>query len=282
MRLVIAACGLLPLLAVAQPSAPPGEWLQLFNGKNLDGWTPKIRGYPAGENFGDTFRVQDGLLTVAYDAYDKFDSRFGHLFYKQPFSHYLLRVEYRFIGNQAVEGPSWATRNSGAMLHSQAPETMGLMQDFPISIEMQFLGGLGDGKERATASVCTPGTNVVYQDKFTNAHCIHSSSPTFDGDQWVTVEALVLGGTRIVHYVNGRPVMEYQGTTTGGGNVSGHDPALLLSGAPLREGYISLQSESHPVQFRKVELLNLKGCMDPRSPEFRGYFVEPDPAACNR
>ena len=282
MRLAAAACALIPLLASAQPIAPPAEWIQLFNGKDLDGWIPKIRGYPVGENFGNTFRVQDGLLAVSYDAYGKFDSRFGHLFYRQPFSHYLLRVEYRFIGEQAAEGPGWATHNSGAMLHAQAPATMGLTQDFPISIEVQFLGGLGDGRARTTANLCTPGTNVVYKEKFTSAHCMNSTSPTFDGDQWVTVEALVLGGTRMVHYVNGAAVIEYQGMTTGGGSVSGHDPALLVTGSPLREGYISLQSESHPVQFRKVELLNLKGCMDPRSPKFRDYFVEPDLAACKQ
>jgi hypothetical protein len=32
----------------------------------------------------------------------------------------------------------------------------------------------------------------------------------------------------------------------------------MAQGTPLREGYIALQSESHPVEFRKVELLNLE------------------------
>lgn len=263
------------------PSAPREDWLALFNGKDLTGWTAKIRGYPPGENFGNTFRVVDGLLTVAYDAYDKFDSRFGHLFYERPFSHYWLRVEYRFVGEQANEGPSWATRNSGVMLHSPPPETMPEMQDFPISIEVQFLGGLNDGNERSTANLCTPGTNVVYNGEFTTAHCIRSTSPTFHGDQWVTVDILVLGSERIVHYVNGQQVHEYTSTTMGGGNVSGHRRELLVDGQPLGEGYISLQSESHPVQFRRVELLNLKGCMDRASPKYRDYFVASDPAACN-
>jgi hypothetical protein len=263
------------------PDAPSSDWKALFNGKDLDGWTAKIRGYAPGENFGNTFRVEDGLLTVSYDAYDTFDSRFGHLFYERPYSHYRLRVEYRFVGEQANEGQSWATRNSGVMLHSPPPETMPEAQDFPISIEVQFLGGLSDGNERSTANLCTPGTNVVYNGQFTTAHCIGSTSPTFHGDQWVMADVLVLGSERIVHYINGEQVHEYEDTTMGGGNVAGHRRELLVEGKPLGEGYISLQSESHPVQFRRVELLNLKGCMDESSPAYRDYFVEADPAACN-
>src|SRR5690606_3908267 len=152
---------------------------------------------------------------------------------------------------------------------------------FPISIEVQFLGGLSDGNERSTANLCTPGTNVVYKGEFTTAHCIPSTSPTFDGDQRVTVDVLVLGSERIAHYVNGPQVPEYTNTAMGGGNVSGHRREILVDGQPLGEGYISLQSESHPVQFRRVELLNLKGCTDTASPKYRDYFVVPDPAACD-
>ena len=278
---VAAAAALAWSCSVAQESPGDDDWIALFNGRDLTGWTAKIRHYPAGVNFGGTFRVEDGLLTVAYDAYSAFDSRFGHLFYETPYSHYRLRVEYRFVGEQAPEGPDWARRNSGVMLHSQAPESMPDAQDFPISVEVQFLGGLGDGNARSTANLCTPGTNVVYRGEFTTAHCMNSSSETFDGDQWVLAEVLVLGSERIVHSVNGEPVIEYGGVTLGGGSVSGHRPELLREGEPLGEGYISLQSESHPIQFRRVELLDLEGCMDERSPSYRPWFVEPDPAACN-
>lgn len=283
----VAAC-VLAVLALAGPlsaraqSADGGEgWEPLFNGRDLEGWVPKIRGYAVGENFGETFRVENGLLTVAYDAYDSFGARFGHLFSERAFSHYRLRLEYRFIGAQAPEGPDWARRNSGVMLHSQPPGTMGEDQDFPISIEVQFLGGLSDGNPRSTGNLCTPGTNVVYQGEFTAAHCINSSSPTFEGEQWVRAEVLVLGDERIVHYIDGEPVIEYEETTTGGGSVSGHDPSLMPEGEPLGSGHISLQSESHPVQFRRIELLDLKGCMDPGSSSYRAWYVEPDPAACD-
>ena len=264
--------------SVADPNAE--DWIELFNGEDLTGWTAKIRGYPAGENFANTFRVEDGSITVDYDGYDDFDDRFGHLFYRQPFSHYRLRVDYRFVGAQADGGESWATRNSGVMIHAQDPATMPPEQDFPISLEAQFLGGLGDGKSRPTANLCTPGTHVEYAGEFTSTHCIESTSATFDGDQWVTIEVLVLGGERIVHYVNGTAVIEYGNPTLGGGVVSGHRPDMKPEGKPLASGFIALQSESHPIQVRRVSFLNLKGCTNPEAKNFRAYFVEPDPDSC--
>jgi len=261
-------------------SSDDEEWVSLFNGRDLDDWIIKIRHHPVGENTNDTFRVQDGLMTVGYDEYGDFDEQFGHIFYREPFSHYRIRVEYRFIGEQAPNAPEWARRNSGVMLHSPAPDTMPEDQDFPISVEVQFLGGLSDGNPRPTANMCSPGTHIVYDGRFTTTHCINSTSPTLDGDQWVTVEVLVLGNERIVHYVNGEQVMEYGGTTYGGGVVSGHRPEMKPDGDPLDHGYISLQSEGHPIQFRRVELLNLEGCMKPGDPNFRSYYVEADPAGC--
>lgn len=257
-----------------------GDWIDLFNGRDLDDWTVKIRNYEPGVNFADTFRVEGGLLTVSYDGYDDFDNRFGHIFYKDPFSHYRLRLEYRFVGEQAAGGQGWAMRNSGVMLHSQAPDTMSAEQDFPISLEAQFLGGLGDGNPRPTLNLCTPGTHVYLGGEFTQQHCVPSSSATFDGDQWVEVEVLVLGGDRIVHYLDGEPVIEYTDFSYGGGVVSGYRPEAKPDGEPLSGGYIALQSESHPIQFRNIRLLNLKGCMDSEDKNFRDYFVASDPNGC--
>ena len=277
--LATAFLALLSVSAQAQPDAE--DWISLFNGKDLDDWVVKIRGHEPGVNFGNTFRVEDGLMTTGYEAYgDDYADRFGHIFYKQPYSHYRVRIEYRFVGEQAAGAPDWATRNSGVMVHSQDPYSMPAGQDFPISLEVQFLGGLGDGKERPTANMCSPGTHIEYAGEFTATHCINSSAPTFHGDEWVTVEALVLGSERIVHYVNGEAVMEYGSLTFGGGVVSGHRPEMKPDGQPISSGYIALQSESHPIQVRKVELLNLKGCMDPKATNFKSYFVEPDPDTC--
>ena len=256
-----------------------GDWMQLFNGKDLTGWTPKITGYPLGENFGNTFRVENGVMKVAYDKYDKFDSRFGHLFYKDKFSYYVIAVEYRFVGDQATGGAGWATRNSGIMIHGQPPQTMGLDQDFPISIEVQLLGGLGKG-ERTTANLCTPGTNVVMEGKLFTPHCLTSKSKTYDGDQWVRVEVMVLGSGVVRHIVEGKTVLSYEMPQVGGGNVSKHLTTAKIDGKLLEEGSISLQSESHPVEFRKVELLNLVGCMDSKAKNYKKYFVKADNNNC--
>ena len=176
-----------PVHGLCPGAGGSGKWTALFNGRDLDGWTPKIRGYELGDNFGNTFRVEDGVLKVVYDQYEKFDDRFGHLFYKQPFSHYRLRVEYRFVGEQVPGGAGWALRNSGIMIHGQSPESMAKDQSFPVSIEVQLLGGTGRGV-RPTANLCTPGTHVVMDGKLWTPHCTNSSSKTYHGDQWVTVE----------------------------------------------------------------------------------------------
>lgn len=260
-------------------SAPAADWRQLFDGKSLDGWTPKIRGYELGENFGNTFRVSDGNLQVGYEAYDAFNERFGHVFYKDKFSYYVIAVEYRFRGAQAKAGPGWATKNSGIMIHCQDPKTMLKDQDFPISIEVQLLGGLGKGP-RPTANLCTPGTNVVMNGQLHTTHCTNAKAPTFDGEEWVRVEVEVQGDGIIRHYVNGEKVLEYEKAQVGGGTVSGHDPAAKPDGKLLTEGWISLQSESHPIEFRKVELLQLAGCKDEKSKLSRSYYVKADNAAC--
>src|SRR4029079_8757388 len=234
----------------------PGVWVSLFNGKDLSGWTPKIKGYELGNNFGETFHVEDGVMKVSYDQYKQFDRKFGHIFYKDKFSHYRLRVEYRFTGDQCSGGEGWATRNSGVMLHCQPPETMAKDQDFPVSIEVQFLGGLGKGA-RTTGNLCTPGTHVVMNDKLIKQHCTNSKSKTYDGDQWVTAEVEVRGDKTIKHFINGEAVLSYEQPQYDVGDATARP--LIKDGQKLiHEGYISLQSESHPIEFRKVEIMVLK------------------------
>jgi hypothetical protein len=266
--------------ALAQAAAPDRrDWIPLFNGRNLDGWDVKITGRDLNDNFGNTFRVEDGLLKVRYDGYDAFDGRFGHIFYRTAFSHYIVAVEYRFVGDQASGGPGWALRNSGIMVHSQSARSMGKDQDFPISIEVQLLGGAGSG-ERTTANLCTPGTHVVMDGKLFTPHCVNSRSKTYHGEQWVRVEVTVLGDSLVRHVVNGDTVMEYSKPQVGGGAVGHFDPAVKQDGTPLTEGYIALQSESHPIDFRKVEILNLAGCTDPKASNYRSYYVRSDPSSC--
>jgi hypothetical protein len=259
------------------------EWIQLFNGRDLAGWTPKFARHDLGVNLHDTFRVEDGMLKVRYDKWPSFTDEFGHIFYREPFSYYVLAAEYRFAGEQvrtARTDLGWALRNNGLMIHSPDPKTMLKDQDFPISIEVQLLGGLGDGKPRSTANLCTPGTHVVMDGKLRTAHCTNSKSKTYDGEQWVRVEVLAHGDELIRHMVEGEPVMEYTKPQIGGGAASPTDPAVKVDGTPLTGGFISLQAETAPIDFRKVELLNLEGCTDPKASNHKTYFVKSNPAAC--
>ncbi|QDT32662.1 3-keto-disaccharide hydrolase [Thalassoglobus polymorphus] len=237
-------------------SAEEGKWVSLFNGKNLDGWTPKIKGFEYGENYANTFRVEDGLMTVSYDGYDKFDRKFGHLFYKDSFSNYRFRVEYRFIGEQCPGGEGWALRNSGVMVHGEDPKGMAKDQDFPTSIEVQLLGGNGT-TPRTTSNLCTPGTNVVMNDKLVTRHCISSTSKTYHGDQWVTAEIEVRGNKIIKHILDGEVVLEYEKPQLDDRDEFAQKLIKQQGGKMLSGGTISLQSESHPIQFRKVEIMVL-------------------------
>ena len=252
--LIAVPCLFFLFLPLAEAKQTAGPWIQLFNGKNLAGWTIKIKGFEVGDNHNETFRVEDGVIKAVYDQYEgRFRGRFGHLFYNKPFSSYDLRVEYRFVGKQALGAPAWAIRNSGIMIHGQSPQSMALKQDFPASIEVQLLGGDGVHK-RSTANLCTPGTNVVINGKLHTQHCTNSTSKTYPGQQWVTVEVEVRGNRVIRHKIDGQTVLEY--TQPQLDETDKTAQALLDAGAEkmLSGGTISLQSEGHPVEFRKIEL----------------------------
>ena len=255
------------------------EWTQLFNGKDLEGWDIKIKGYDLNDNYNNTFRAEEGVLKTSYDQYRDFDRQFGHIFHRQKFSYYLLAAEYRFVGDQVPNGPGWAFRNNGLMLHSQSAQSMAKNQDFPISIEVQLLGGNGSDK-RTTANLCTPGTNVVLDGKLFEPHCINSTSKTYHGDQWVRVEVLVLGDSIIKHIVEGDTVLSYGKPQIGGGAVSDYNPGTKLDGKLLSEGYIALQAESHPTEFRKVEVLPLIGCTDPKASNYKTYYLKSNNSKC--
>ena len=240
---------------VAKPATPEKEgWRPLFNGRNLDGWIYKERGSELGVDPASTVKVEDGVIRMDYSGWDSFEGRFGHLFHEVPFDRYRVRVVYRFLGDQVKGGPGWAYRNSGIMLHCQDPKSMRTDQDFPVSVEVQLLGGSGSGK-RSTANLCTPGTNVEMKQEVVTRHCTNSRSETFHGDQWVTAEVEVLGNESITHYVNGVEVMKYQRPQLDPNDPDAQTLMRIRNGdVMLDRGWISLQGESHPVEFKSVEI----------------------------
>ncbi len=257
------------------------DWIQLFNGKDINDWVVKIHHHETGDNFGNTFRVEDSILKIRYDRYDQFNERFGHLYYKTPFSYYHLKLEYRFADEWRKDAPEYTILNSGIMFHSQDPRNILKEQDWPISVEMQLLAGLEDGKPRPTGNMCSPGTHVVYEGKLDTRHCIESSSKTFTPNQWVSAELIALGDSLIIHIINGDTVLKYSQPQIGGPIVNRFDTAQKMDGKILKEGFIALQSEGQPIDFRNIKLLNLEGCMDLNSKNYKPHFIKQLESSCN-
>ncbi len=233
------------------------EWQSLFNDKNLNDWIVKIHHHEVGDNYANTFRVDDGAIQVNYDEYEEFGERYGHLFYKEPFSSYHLKFEYRFTDQWMEDAPGYTYRNSGVMFHSQDPNSILTEQDWPISVEYQMLADAEDGEPRPTGNMCSPGTEVFYEGKMDPRHCISSSSETYQWDEWVKAELIVYSDSLVIHKVNGNKVLEYTKPQIGGGVADGYDPAIKKDGKLLTEGYIGLQAEGQGVEFREIRIKNL-------------------------
>jgi hypothetical protein len=265
-----AAAALLPLIALmagcapkphVQLPAPEGGWVRAFNGTDLDGWSVKIAGHDLGDNYRNTFRVHDGVLAVSYDQYDSFGGRFGSLFYGRKMSHYWLRAEYRFVGRQAPGAPSWAWQNSGIQLHSQSPSTMTKAQQFPVSVEFDIVGRRMFGRY-PTGDVCRNGSRMIIDGQELQKKCSRLSDVAIPGDQWVSVLAEVNGAAQVRQAVDGSVVVDYSDL-----RLDDHDPdarRLLAAGAPgaLDSGYVSIQGNGHPIEFRRIDILPL----DPPAP----------------
>ena len=242
--------------AVVEPAAAAEQWHELFNGKDLSGWTIKIATRPLNENYAETFRVQDGVLKVSYDGYRKFDRRFGHLYTNQPYSNYILRLEYRITGEASADAPPWAKLNSGVMIHSQSPLSMRLEQQFPVSMEFQFLAA-GASAGTQTGNAVTPGTNLELNGKVLTDHVIDSKSKLFPLDEWVTAEIEVHGNKEVIQRINGAEVLRYQRPQLDPRDADAQ--RLLAAGAPLQLsfGHIALQAEGQPIWFRNIRIRQL-------------------------
>ena len=266
------------------------DWESLFNGKDLTGWDIKIKDHPLNENYKSTFRIEDSMIRVDYSDYEKFDNQFGHLYSHKPYSFYKVKLQYRFVGDHLADAPDWADRNSGVMIHSQSAQSVNLNQNFPVSLEFQFL--CGNGKDTVpTGNVCTPGTFITYDGKTFLGHIQNSNSKTYLKNEWINAEADVYGDSLIRHIINGDTVLTYTNTMIGEGFVSNTnnwtwanitDSLFWINRAntPLSEGHIALQAESQPVDFRRIAILDLVGCTDTKAKNYKTYYIRSDNSQC--
>jgi 3-keto-disaccharide hydrolase len=266
------------------------DWESLFNGKDLTGWDIKIKDHSLNENYKNTFRIEDNMIRVVYSDYEKFDNQFGHLYTHKPYSYYKLRLQYRFVGDHLADAPEWADRNSGVMLHSQSAQSVNINQNFPVSLEFQFLCGNGNDTV-PTGNVCTPGTFITYNGKTFLGHIQNSNSKTYLKNEWINAEAEVFGDSLIRHIINGDTVLTYTNAMIGEGFVSNTnswtwagvtDSLFWINKAntPLKEGHIALQAESQPIDFRRIEILDLVGCTDPKAKNYKAYCIKSDNSRC--
>ena len=230
------------------------------------------------------------MIRVDYSDYEKFDNQFGHLYSHKPYSFYKVKLQYRFVGDHLADAPDWADRNSGVMIHSQSAQSVNLNQNFPVSLEFQFL--CGNGKDTVpTGNVCTPGTFITYDGKTFLGHIQNSNSKTYLKNEWINAEADVYGDSLIRHIINGDTVLTYTNTMIGEGFVSNTnnwtwanitDSLFWINRAntPLSEGHIALQAESQPVDFRRIEILDLVGCTDPKAKNYKTYYIRSDNSQC--
>ena len=236
--------------SATKPETRASEWVSIFDGESLDGWTPKIAGYPLGENFGDTFRVEDGMIKARFDQYgDDFAQRYGLLVYETPYEHYRLRLEYRFTGEQTPGGEDWAELNSGVIYHIQPLETIPQDAGFPVALEAQFLA---EGAHApTTGNMCSLETSVVVKNERPDDHCILSDIPARPKDHWVRFELEAAPGGIFRHYIDGELAFEFSEAIF-------DVPQDWADGMSVDRGFFALQSESHPVDFRNIELMVLE------------------------
>lgn len=252
-RLLISALVICSLFSFKKEDQ--GKWVKIFNGKDLDGWTMKINGRPLGENYGNTFRIENGIISIRYDndVYKNFNNQFGALYFKKKLTNYRLKLDYRFVGETAVGAPTWGFRDSGVQFHGQSPESVGLTQQFPVCLEYNLHGGNGKD-ERPTGEICANGMIVQIDGKPNASFCTPPTvRRTFHGDQWVTLE-IEVKGAKISHFVNGEEILRYENPKFNPTHQLGK--TFIVNGEDqVKEGYISLQSNSHPIDFRNIELI---------------------------
>ena len=244
-----------------QPISPSDGVIRLFNGKDLSGWTPWLKGIGR-KNPNQVYSIKDGAIRISGEG-------LGYLATEKSCKDYRLIVEYKW--GERTDG-SGNVRNSGILLHAVGADG-GANGVFMTCIEVQLAQGCeGDlivirGKDEAgktlPATITSEtqlasdgktrwkkgGTRTVYsgrqfwwskhepgfQEKLDTRGKDDVAGPV---GQWTRVECICTG-TRITVKVNGQTVNECFDVW----------PAA---------GKILLENEGNEVYFRSVELHPIK------------------------
>ncbi|MGJ8643206.1 MAG: 3-keto-disaccharide hydrolase [Luteolibacter sp.] len=240
-----------------------GEWIKLFNGKDLTGW--KVNTGHSGDEesleANEIFQVRDGVLRVYPGAENGSKQYNATLVHEKKWESYHLRVEYRW-GENKFQPRMEAERDSGVLFHIHSePEKV-----WPPSVELQ----LGDGKPgdvRVTGDLClignSRGESPSEEKKYSPESpmqirgqkdpgekrreirtkvVVHAEKPI---GEWNTVDLIVHGSEKAEFHVNGQLVNEVYGLKFRDGT---GDWKLLDS------GFIGLEAEWAQVEFRNVSI----------------------------
>jgi hypothetical protein len=228
--------------------------VKIFNGQDLTGWVPLIKKSAFNVNYQNTFRADPAnqIIRVTYEDYPDtdFDGRYGMLYYDKYLTDYRVRLTYRFREPQAQNPSQWGKNNTGLMLFGIDPRDVMGDPDFPPAIEIQLLGTPSTGGTN-NANLCQPGgmwvSKLFGENNGSGNGCKASKSgPAPTAGEWVTIEAevLVSGETKIYqHPETITPVLSISGP--------------MYNNQPVLGGYMAIQSESQPVEFKDIELKEL-------------------------
>lgn len=233
------------------PAANTDGWVNLFNGKDLTGWVPLIHKHKVGENVYDTFRADsvNKVIKVLYDKYPnlEFGGRCGNLYYNRRLTNYRIKVTYRFQEPLVKNPVGWSKNNSGLMIFGIDPATVTGDPEFPPLIEIQLLGSPSQpgGGGTTSPNYCEPGGMTMQQHTGGCGNNGTGKTPN-PAAQWTTVEA-------DVHVTGQTKIYQHPDTT---------NAVLTMSGpryqnAAVTGGYIALQSEGQPIEYKDILLKEL-------------------------
>ena len=211
---------LISLIAGCQGISGSGQAkIMLFNGKDLSG----LKVFPEGADAQDTWFVNDGLLCSTGKPN-------GYIRTEKEYSNYHLHVEWRWPEN-AAQGRS---RNSGVFVYANGPDNI-----WPQLIECQLMAdSAGDFVLMNGMGMTVDGQDM--KDPNRRFVMIQKKQPSSEkpAGQWNSYD-IYCEGDMIKCLVN--DVLQNEGT------------AVMPS-----SGYICLQSEGSPIEFRNIFIETLE------------------------